>query len=119
MTILYNCHTDGDEYRITKFTDGNVESTYLTSLAECQCPAGARPTCRHRQMLPTFIDRNLVNSPWFLDWDGSRAVVDFEGNQPAMIEPTPKLTGLQEEMILMGFHQPELCKPPTKPWRRL
>lgn len=67
---LYNCHTDGDQYRITKFdSDGNVESTYLCTEDECECPAGVRPTCRHRQMLPKFIARNAVNTFWFFDFD--------------------------------------------------
>lgn len=69
MTILYNCHTDGDNWRITKFNDGEVESSYLCSTTECQCPAGSRPTCRHRLMLPMFINRGAVNTFWFLDWE--------------------------------------------------
>lgn len=70
MTILYNCKTDGTEWRITKFSDfGEVESSYLCSADECQCPAGHRHTCRHRQMLPMFINRGAVDSFWFLDWD--------------------------------------------------
>lgn len=77
---IYNLHTDGDHWRITKFVDGNPESSYLTSHAECQCPAGNRPTCRHRQMLPVMLSAGLANQPWFLDWDNSRQVVDFQGN---------------------------------------
>lgn len=69
MTILYNMHTDGDEYRCTKFNDGEVESSYLCSTTECQCPAGSRQTCRHRQMLPMFLNRGAVDTFWFLDWD--------------------------------------------------
>lgn len=69
MSILYNCHTDGDQYRITKFNDGEVESSYLCSFDECQCPAGHRPSCRHRLMLPMFIDRGAVNTFWFLDFE--------------------------------------------------
>lgn len=77
---IYNLHTDGDHWRITKFVDGNPESSYLTSHAECQCPAGNRPTCRHRQMLPVMLSAGLANQPWFLDWDNNRQVVDFQGN---------------------------------------
>lgn len=79
MTTLYGCHTDGDNWRITKFIDGNPEASYLTSPAECQCPAGERATCRHRQMLPIFIARDLVDQPWFLDWDHGGRIVDFQG----------------------------------------
>lgn len=79
MTVLYNAHTDGDEYRITKFADGEVESSYLCSADECQCPAGHRQTCRHRMMLPLFINRGAVNSYWFLDFDRKGWV----SNEPA------------------------------------
>ena len=91
MTILYNCHHDGDQYRITKFTDGNPSSSYLCTESECECPAGERPTCRHRQMLPQMIRSNIINTPWFLDWDASGGITDFDGNSipTTMREPTP------------------------------
>jgi len=67
---LYNCRHSGDQYRITKFdSDMNPQGSYLTSLEECECPAGVRPTCRHRQMLPKFIARGHVGDEWFLDFD--------------------------------------------------
>ena len=69
MTILYSCRHDGQEYRITKWNDGNVESSYLCSEDECECPAGVRPSCRHREMLPYFISRNAINTGWWFDWD--------------------------------------------------
>ena len=105
---LYNLKTDGDQYRITKFTnDLDVESSYLLSETECECPAGHRPTCRHRQMLPTMLANDLADSGGFYDFDHDQVLMPttFE------LEPEPKLTGLQEEQILMGFHQPEFCKP--------
>lgn len=69
MTSLYNCRVDGDEWRISKFdSDFNVESSYLTTLTECECPAGSRDTCRHRQMLPRFLARGL-SADWFYDFD--------------------------------------------------
>jgi len=67
---LYNCRHDGDEYRISKFdNDMNVESSYMLSLEECTCPAGVRPTCRHRQMLPKFIAREHIGDSWMFDFD--------------------------------------------------
>lgn len=67
---LYNLKTDGDNYRITKFTsDLDVESSYLTSLTECECPAGHRPTCRHRQMLPHMLANEMLDAPKFMDFD--------------------------------------------------
>jgi hypothetical protein len=70
MTTLYNCRHAGDQYRITKFdTDLNVVSSYLCTTSECDCPAGVRPTCRHREMLPRFIHRDHVGDGWMLDHD--------------------------------------------------
>src|SRR6266403_2043154 len=101
MTTLYNCHTDGDQYRITKFDSlGNVESTYLCTIDECECPAGFRPTCRHRHMLPRFIAKDAVNSFWFYDYDRQGWVTNDPIGQAALdqelarrakaeIEPAP------------------------------
>ena len=70
MPSLYNCRHSGDLYRITKFNDDmNPEGSYLTDGHECDCPAGVRPTCRHRQMLPRFIDKGHVGDEWFFDYD--------------------------------------------------
>lgn len=70
MPILYNCRHDGDQYRITKFDeDMNPQASYLCTIEECECPAGVRPTCRHRQMLPNFLARGHVGDEWFLDFD--------------------------------------------------
>lgn len=70
MTVLYNCKHDGDQYRITKFnSDFNVEASYLCDLHSCECPAGHRPHCRHRGMLPKFIQRQHVGDNWFYDHD--------------------------------------------------
>jgi hypothetical protein len=70
MPVLYNCKHDGDQYRISKFdNDMNVESSYLCTEEECECPAGHRPTCRHREMLPRFIARETVGTEWFYDYD--------------------------------------------------
>ena len=68
---LYNAKTTDDGVRITKFTeDLDVESSYITSGSTCDCPAGVRDTCRHRQMFHGLTGR--IDSPWFLDWDNGR-----------------------------------------------
>lgn len=75
MTALYNCRHDGDQYRITKFdADVNVISSYRCTTSECECPAGVRPTCRHREMLPKFLWREHVGGNWMLDYDRDRWV---------------------------------------------
>jgi hypothetical protein len=67
---LYNCKSVSDGYRITKFTrDYVVESSYIVSAEGCDCPAGARPVCRHRTMLPFFEDGGHIDDGWFFIWD--------------------------------------------------
>lgn len=70
MTSLYNCRHDGDVFRISKFdSDWNVEASYLLDAVNCQCPAGHRNSCRHRDMLPKFINRDHVGDEWLFDFD--------------------------------------------------
>lgn len=76
---LYSLRTDPSGYRITKFVDGEVESSYLTSTDACECPAGHRHTCRHRQMLPQMLAHGIADTHWFMDWDRSGSIVDFNG----------------------------------------
>lgn len=67
---LYNCKHAGDQYRITKFdADANIEASYLTDGVLCDCPAGVRPKCRHRTMLPLFKASNGTNGNLFYDFD--------------------------------------------------
>lgn len=96
MTTLYNCHSDGDQYRITKFDSlGNVESSYLCTEEECECPAGVRPTCRHRKMLPSFLKRGAVDTFWFFDFDRGGWVM----NEPATGETELKEPALETDSI--------------------
>jgi hypothetical protein len=81
--MLYNAKSANGAYRITKFTsDLDVEASYLTTEKECSCPAAARPTCRHRQMLPMFIGAQRVDSFWFLDWEAGRWKDPFNKSKP-------------------------------------
>lgn len=104
MSILYNCHTDGTEWRITKFNDGEVESSYLCSTTECQCPAGHRPSCRHRLMLPMFIARGAVNTFWFLDFE-RKGWVSNELKEPAMHWTDPETAIANCERSELGSQQ--------------
>jgi len=90
MTSLYNCKHSGDQYRITKFDEHmNVEASYLCTTKECECPAGHRPRCRHREMLPRFIQRGTVGTEWCYDFDrGGWVQTDL---QP---EPMPLPAGI-------------------------
>jgi hypothetical protein len=67
---LYNAKAVETALRITKFDDDlDVESSYITTRSTCECPAGVRDSCRHRQMLPEFISTKRADTGWFLDWD--------------------------------------------------
>lgn len=100
---LYNCRHAGDQYRVTKFDNHmNVESSYLCTTDECDCPAGVRPTCRHRQMLPQFIQREHIGDEWFLDFDRGGWVqmgLEWAKPEPEMTEEQSATYNAVEEMI--------------------
>jgi hypothetical protein len=119
MTTLYNLHSDGDQHRITKFVDGEVESSYVTSLYECECPAGHRPSCRHRQMLPQLLAEGIANTHWFWNFDIHR-VVDFNG----MLKSNYDMLEHGELAFKAGMPDkavptPEYVRPKSASWRRL
>lgn len=120
--VLYNCKHSGDQYLITKFDrHGEVESSYLCDHGQCQCPAGVRDTCRHRQMLPMFLEEGLVNTNLFINWN-RRSITDFNGlpavppphdlapqaltdtgaqsNEPAIEPPTPTQEQLYNRAVI-------------------
>ena len=70
---LYKVRTLNNQYNVTKLTDDlEPESSYNTSLDECDCPAGHRTSCRHRAMLTEFIETNRVDTAWMLDFDNEQ-----------------------------------------------
>lgn len=100
-SIKSEVHIRADSYRITKFTDGNVESSYITTYSECDCLAGVRPSCRHRQMLPQMIAADIVNSSFFWNFDLGRAV-DFSGTLKSNIDAMNELAVEDEDEIRVG-----------------
>ena len=87
-SFYYNCKPSGDLYRITKFdTDANPEGSYLTDGIECDCPAGVRPTCRHRQMLPLFKASPATNGEAFFNFDTSTWI----GGEESPSETIPEI----------------------------
>lgn len=97
MTTLYNLHTDGDQFRITKFVDGEVESSYICNTRECECPAGHRTTCRHRQMLPVMLANHITDTHWFYNFDTHR-VVDFNGELKSNLDALHELAAQRVDM---------------------
>lgn len=117
MSALYNCHEEGLDYRITKFIDGNPEASYLTTRDTCDCPAGHRSTCRHRQMLPEFLNRHLVDSALFWNFDGGFSC-DISGNasrittiEPAITVPTGQ--HVEEDTTPFGLERSGLTTIPS------
>jgi hypothetical protein len=98
MPMLYNCKHDGDQYRITKFTDDlNPQSSYLCTERECECPAGHRPMCRHREMLPMFIARKSIDTGWMYDYDRGGWVQGWDDAPKRLTEE--ELTGEPEAKL--------------------
>lgn len=82
---LYNIKENGSGYKITKFDEElNPLGHYSVSPRECECRAGHRPICRHRQMLPLFQALGRVNTGWFLE---------FEDNKWFFLDQTAGLVG--------------------------
>jgi hypothetical protein len=112
---LYSCLVDGDQYRITKFDDYmNPQSSYLCTETECECPAGVRPICRHREMLPKFIERKTVGTDWWFDYDrgGWVQMGNGDGSVDLPEDDFDLLTGggsgpdLPEGVVIMGLDDP-------------
>jgi hypothetical protein len=81
---LYNFHITPTGFSCAKFdADLNLEAAYdliaidsdigayssLPSRYACNCPAGPRPSCKHRKMLSIFIAAEAVNSSRFYDYE--------------------------------------------------
>ena len=138
--VIYSAKTEIDQVeiesvRITKFTDGEVESSYITTRDSCDCPAGVRPSCRHRQMLPRMIAAGIVNSKWFWDFDLDRPV-DFDGQLKSNVEAMNELAAIPgitimtlddphalHNAIAEAIGEPtvgpaEVKSVPSTPWRR-
>src|SRR5229473_2775061 len=105
---LYSCRHSGDQYRITKFDDDRIVlSTYLCTETECDCPAGVRPICRHREMLPKFLERKAIDTDWWFDYDrgGWVQMENREGSVDFPAEETHTLiyAGLDMPIEYSGF----------------
>ena len=98
-SALYSLRTDGDQWRITKFVDGEPEGSYLVSTEVCECPAGHRHTCRHRQMLPQMLAHKLYDTHWFFAFDTGGQIVDFNGSSKHLLDQLAEPSRTQEETV--------------------
>lgn len=102
---LYNCKADGDQYRISKFTnDLDVEASYLTSNDECDCPAGHRPVCRHRIMLPRFIAKNATAGQWFHNYEANQWIRAASDDEPDTLGDLASAASEVDDNIV-GYNQ--------------
>lgn len=72
-TGYYRLETTPVGHRIIKYDiAANEESRYdiieMEGYVNCTCPAGSRPSCRHRDMLPDMLER--VDTQWFWEYPG-------------------------------------------------
>jgi len=111
---LYNLKFADGQWRITKFTnDLEVESSYITSINECECPAGNRPTCRHRQMLPKMLNVGAEDSGMFYDFERDQfleLITDPEDTQPVIVSPMED--ELEDEPELPPQAAQDILSPP-------
>lgn len=100
---LYNLKTADGQFRITKFTnDLDVESSYLLSESECACPAGSRPTCRHRQMLPKMLEVQAADSGLFYDFDSDKFFEPLGEGEPELTDVTSIIAEPESELEPYG-----------------
>lgn len=128
MSAVYNLRSSQGGFTVTKFDDDfNIESYYQMTISDgevhCGCPAGARPTCRHRQMFTQL--HSCVDTAWFLNFD-TRSWVDPTG-EAALSKPEPTMTIIDDvgpvdwpKIVEETFSDPpNIVKlPDTHPFRR-
>ena len=106
MTFLYSCRHEGDQYRITKMDEhANVESSYLTDGRDCDCPAGVRPKCRHREMFPLFVARKAIGTGECYDYDRGGWVRMFD-DPTEVLDPIPASVVAAEGDATVGEPNP-------------
>ena len=55
---LYNIRRGPHGFSLAKFDENlNLLAAYDVDPKYCSCPAGPRPTCRHRKMLPRMLSK--------------------------------------------------------------
>jgi hypothetical protein len=98
--ILYSIRRGPKGHTITKFDeDMNPVAVYDVSVGSCTCPAGPRPTCRHRKMLARMLP--CVNSPDFYCYETNtwhRPITAYGEalRSNAIARPTCSICGLED-----------------------
>jgi len=142
MQSLYNCkRIDEDHYRVTKFDNGFVPfqdhegrvSSYTCTLKDCECPQSHKPSCRHRKMLPFFIEEDHIDDNYFFCWDTHqwiKATGVFAEALEEIDDPLLSETNVEgslfdpktmEQLAKEGGHKPVSAAPSPQPshYRRM
>lgn len=119
QTLYSLRHSSENNFTITKFVDGEVESSYelAANLRECACPAGHRASCRHRQMAPMMLASGIINTHYFWDFDHNRAV-DFDGTPKRLYDELAAAETIAEAEQVLVLPAEQDTKP-QRGWRRL
>ena len=105
--ILYSIRRGPNGHTITKFDDDfNPVATYDVTVGSCTCPAGPRPTCRHRKMLPRMLPK--VGQPEFYCYETQswHRPVEAYGVEPSEAGASEASDYIAQEA------EPELQPPP-------
>ena len=114
--FLYNLRTEGHKYLICKYNEEmEVVSKYNMvpfglngEHISCDCPQGAKPTCRHRKMFPMMLER--VDTGWFFDYDNTGQWFDPFGTETPKdldeVGPQAHSTVQQPASLEMGSPPP-------------
>lgn len=88
---LYTIRATSDStYSITKLDEDLNPEGEIYHISElgptgadmiCTCPAGAKPTCRHRQMLRLFQAEDRIDKGWLYHFDKKQWIppINLEG----------------------------------------
>lgn len=152
--ILYNLRKTSDGFILAKFgPDFNVEAVYhLANIRgqyqskgtvhqwTCDCPAGHRPSCKHRKMLPRMIPKADTDSFYCYETQSWHKPLAPQGEEPmqdkldafyATIEKVTNLASVEPadwqaiqnavqepivkavEVMIKKHHNPPATVPPT------
>lgn len=99
---LANGTTEGS-FVITKYDHIGFEvlsNYHMADAITCECPAGHRPSCRHRQMLPAMLDG--IDTERFYRFDDGKWFQFVDGTLTAVKTP---------EFLPFGKAAPEVIRP--------
>lgn len=117
---LYNIRRGPHGFQLGKFDhDLNLLAVYDTDAKHCTCPAGPRPTCKHRKMLPRMLARVDTDEFYCYEtqtWSRPLAQMadEYNGASEQPVEPTTPAILAQVEAATPQPTPP----PPTSGIRR-